>query len=78
MKLSDDLLDNIDGGDECRGRDSQLSRWADKAERLERDRAELLAALRELFDWAVAQPFREHDGHPVNKARAAIAKAEAE
>ena len=43
MKLSEDLLDAIDGGEECRGRDSQISRWADMAKRVERDRAELIA-----------------------------------
>lgn len=36
---------------------------------------ELLAALQALFAWSVAQPFREHDGHPVQLARAAIARA---
>lgn len=36
IPLSTDLRDAIDGGEECRGRDSQLTAWADEAERLER------------------------------------------
>jgi hypothetical protein len=35
MKLSEELLDNIDGAEECQGRDSQLTRWVEAAEVLE-------------------------------------------
>jgi len=34
--LSTDLLDAIDGGEECRGRDAQISEWARTAEKYER------------------------------------------
>lgn len=34
-KLSEELRDAIDGGDECRGRDSQLTEWTKRAEILE-------------------------------------------
>ena len=50
MTLFQDLMDAIDGGTECRGRDSQISRWADMAKRLERQHDELLAALRYYAD----------------------------
>lgn len=36
MKLSDQLLDALDGGEECRGRDAQLTEWARLARELER------------------------------------------
>ena len=35
-RLSTDLLDAIDGATESRGRDSQITEWATRAERLER------------------------------------------
>jgi hypothetical protein len=35
MKLSEELLDDIDGGEEYTGRDSRLTRWAGMAEALE-------------------------------------------
>jgi hypothetical protein len=35
-RLSTDLLDAIDGATESRGRDSQITEWAARAERLER------------------------------------------
>jgi hypothetical protein len=35
-RLSTDLLDAIDGATESRGRDSQITEWADRAQRLER------------------------------------------
>ena len=34
--LSEAILDEIDGAEECKGRDSMLTRWADEATRLER------------------------------------------
>lgn len=33
--LSEELIDDIDGGEECRGRDSQLTRWIEMARKLE-------------------------------------------
>jgi hypothetical protein len=35
MKLSEELLDDIDGSEESTGRDSRLTRWADMAAKLE-------------------------------------------
>ena len=35
MMLSDEILDDIDGGEECRGRDSRLTEWARRAKALE-------------------------------------------
>lgn len=35
MKLSEELLDHIDGAEESRGADSRLTRWAEMAEELE-------------------------------------------
>lgn len=35
MKLSEMIRDEIDGAEECRGRDSQLTEWAAAAERME-------------------------------------------
>lgn len=35
MKLSQELADAIDGAEESRGFDAQLTRWAEMAERLE-------------------------------------------
>lgn len=35
MKLSEELLDHIDGAEESTGRDSRLTRWAEMAEKLE-------------------------------------------
>lgn len=35
MKLSEELLDHVDGAEESRGNDSRLTRWADMAQSLE-------------------------------------------
>lgn len=35
MKLSEELLDHIDGAEESRGHDSRLTRWAEMAKSLE-------------------------------------------
>lgn len=35
MKLSASLRDALDGGEECKGRDSQLTEWIAQAEQLE-------------------------------------------
>lgn len=48
-KLSEDILDEIDGGEERRGRDGQLTEWVERARKLERD-AERYATARELND----------------------------
>lgn len=34
-KLSDDILDAIDGSEERRGRDAQLTEWVERARKLE-------------------------------------------
>jgi hypothetical protein len=48
MKLSEELLDAIDGGEECAGRDSRLTEWARQAEHLELCRESLLTTLAEI------------------------------
>lgn len=48
--LSSEILDDIDGAEECRGRDSKLTAWADAAKGLERQRDALVAALRSAID----------------------------
>ncbi len=35
MRLRDEILSEIDGGEECRGRDGQLSAWARTLESLQ-------------------------------------------
>lgn len=49
MKLSEELRDAIDGGEERRGRDSQLTEWITRAEALEGE-IERLKGARALTD----------------------------
>lgn len=65
MKLSTSLEDAITGGDECRGRDSQLTAWAEEARRLE-------AAL----EWIAGQDPVRHLGHCIYIASEALRGAE--
>jgi hypothetical protein len=43
VKLSTSIEDAITSGDDCRGRDSQLTGWAEEARRLEEELAEFTA-----------------------------------
>lgn len=49
MRLSIEIIDSIDGGDENRGTDSRLTRWHDQAALMERAMATLVLAADELL-----------------------------
>lgn len=46
-KLSEEIRDAIDGGEECRGRDSQLTEWIKKADALELNIDQLKSLLKQ-------------------------------
>jgi hypothetical protein len=53
MSLSQEISDEIDGGEEYASRDTRLSRWAEQAEALENLLREARDLIREALDDAV-------------------------
>jgi hypothetical protein len=66
-RLSELIRDAIDGGEECRGRDSQLTQWIEMAESLEAVRR----AAQALCDWRATG---HGDGIQMRDLRAALTR----
>jgi hypothetical protein len=73
--LSSDILDAIDGAEETRGRDSQLTQWADRAQAMQDALSANLTALCELERASLPWESLQIVQREIAKTRAAITRA---